>query len=209
MQQGSPAWKTWRREGIGGSDIATILGLSPFEDATRENLIREKVDGWEKERNWAMTRGTRMEPTARGAYCRERKCTARPVCVEHDSVSWARVSLDGLCSAIAGAARANLTWILELKCPNWQTHSMALAGYVPDYYECQCQWQLWVAGLHHCEFASFTEHSRFDQDNRVGIVELTADNGRQMEILQAASEFWYDVADRKAAKRVGRVTAGI
>lgn len=179
--------------------MATILGLAPFEDATRENLIREKVDGFQKERNWAMKRGTRMEPTARGAYCRATKSTARPVCVEHIRVSWARVSLDGLCSPLAAA---NPTWVLELKCPNWETHSAALAGYVPDYYEAQVQWQLWVTGLTHCDFASYSDHSRYQGADKLAVVPVVANADRQAEILAEAEVFWAEVCERKREKQM-------
>ena len=157
--QGSDSWKAWRREGIGGSDVAAILGLSPYEDHTRSSVLREKVTGQEREANFAMHRGTRFEPSARLAYERRQRCTAPPVCVEMAGCPWARVSLDGLCSD--GAKIDPRRWVLELKCPAWETHDLGLAGVVAEHFEVQIQWQLLVTGLERCDFASFNPHERF------------------------------------------------
>lgn len=218
LNQGSPEWLLWRRGGIGGSDAATILGISPFEDATIPNLMREKVEGWERPRNFAMKQGTRLEPTARVAYQRAVSCVAPPVCVEHDAASWMRVSLDGLCSNHAVIATERLDWILELKVPGWESHSQALAGHVPDYYMPQCQWQLLVTGLDRLDYASFSRHERYagpglgqtpthdellarlpTQPDMLAIVRVEPDAEMQARLLTECEKFWLEVvAGRKA-----------
>jgi putative phage-type endonuclease len=159
--QGSDAWKAWRRLGVGGSDVSAILGLSPYTDPphTRETVLAEKVTGVEREGNFAMHRGTRFEPSARLAYEQRHRCTAPPVCVEMAGCPWARVSLDGLCST--GAVIAPERWVLELKCPSWETHNLTLCGHVAEHFGVQVQWQLLVCGLERCDFASFNPHERF------------------------------------------------
>jgi putative phage-type endonuclease len=209
LNQGTETWRRWRRNGVGGSDVATILGLAPFEDATRANLLREKCDGWQKPLNFAMRRGNRLEPAARLAYETRFRTSAPPACIEHDSIPWARVSLDGLCKQPVTASLRDaqcdtghgLPWILELKCPNWETHSWALAGVVPDYYRVQCQYQMWVAGIDRCDFASYSEHSRFAGENRLAVVTLREDAEEQAEILTAAEAFWQEVCARRDAKQ--------
>lgn len=161
--QGSDAWKAWRLGGIGGSDVAAILGVSPYEDHTRESVFREKVTGVERESSFAMKRGQRYEPHARFAYEQRQRCTAPPVCVEMQGCEWARVSLDGLCSS--GAVIDPLRWILELKAPSWETHDAALAGVIAEHFEVQCQWQLLVCGLDRLDFASFNPGERFTPKN--------------------------------------------
>lgn len=204
--QGSPAWLQWRRHGLGGSDVATILGVAPFEDATVESLIREKVEGWEKPTNFAMRRGTRLEPTARTLYEIATGCVAPPACVEHDELPWARVSLDGLCRPAHGDA--DDAWILELKVPNWKAHSQALAGVVPAYYRPQCQWQLYVTGLERLDYASYSGAERFAERDRLAIVPVEPDAEYQAEILAAAAAFWMRVEELRAAKRTAVVRAG-
>ena len=65
------AWKTWRHEGIGPSDAASILGENPWE--TREALLARKVlragePGSEKEVTPAMETGRKAQWAARRAY---------------------------------------------------------------------------------------------------------------------------------------------
>lgn len=206
FNQGTPEWKDWRRGGLGGSDVATILGIAPFEDCTRANLIREKVDGWEKPTNFAMRRGNHKEPAARYLYEQIAECAAPPVCVEHDDAPWMRVSLDGLCR---DQRRPEMPeWILELKAPNWQAHSMALAGVVPDYYRPQCQWQLLVTGLDRLDYASYSENSRYKASDSLAIVTVEPDSEMQAMLLDEAEKFWREVQARKALAQAQAQTAG-
>lgn len=202
LNQGSPEWKAWRRDGIGGSDIATIMGVAPFEDATRENLLREKAEGWERPTNFAMRRGTRLEPVARFAYEQFRECTAPPVCVEMQGAAWARVSLDGLCRY--RAIPCGVPWVLELKVAKWQNHDLALAGVVPTEYVPQCQWQLLVCGLFRLDYVSYSENSRFAERDRLAIVSVEPDEAMQSELLDQAVRFWFEVEDRRAKLKAER-----
>ena len=218
--QGSADWLTWRRGGLGGSDIAAILGLSPYPDGTRENVFREKVHGWEKPQNGAMYRGTVLEPHARAAYMRHARCQARPVCVEMDGCPWARVSLDGLCDNGAVIASERLEWILELKAPGWETHDLALAGCVAEHFEVQCQWQMLVCGLSRCDFASFNPSARFtpagamqwDEWRKLpaisrpqmppewlAVMPVPPSVERQAWIMEEASQFWFEVCEARAS----------
>jgi putative phage-type endonuclease len=205
LNQGSPEWKAWRRDGIGGSDIATIMGVAPFKDATRENLLREKAEGWERPPNFAMRRGTRLEPVARFAYEQFRECVAPPVCVEMQGATWARVSLDGLCRY--RAIPCGVPWVLELKVPGWGAHDLALAGMVPDYYVPQCQWQLLVTGLFRLDYASYSENQRFAERDRLAVVTVWPDEATQSELLEQAVRFWLEVEDRRAKLKAERANA--
>lgn len=216
LTQGLPEWLEWRKQGIGGSDAATILGVSPFEDATVENLFREKVEGWERPVNFAMRQGTRLEPTARLAYQRWASCVAPPVCVEHPDAPWMRVSLDGLCTNHAAIAAEREQWVLELKVPGWEAHSWALAGEVPDYYRPQCQWQLLCTGLDRLDYASFCRHSRYAGEglgktpthdelmdrlakcpDMFAVVRVEPDPEMQGELIEKCEAFWLEVCRRR------------
>lgn len=201
LAQGTPEWLLWRRDGIGGSDAATVIGVAPFEDATVGNLMREKVEGWERERNFAMRRGTRLEPAARAAYQKFARCQAPPACVEHEQAPWMRVSLDGLCSNHAVIEAERVYWVLELKAPNWEAHSTALAGVVPDYYVPQCQWQLLVTGLDRLDYASYSEHTRFSPADRLAVVPVEPDAEMQARLLEECGRFWAQVLERREAKK--------
>ncbi|AWM38188.1 YqaJ-like viral recombinase domain protein [Gemmata obscuriglobus] len=220
LSQGSAEWLAWRREGLGGSDIAAILGISPYEDATREAVFNAKVHGIERPQNGAMYRGTVLEPHARAAYMDRCRCNAPPVCVERPDLPWARVSLDGLCGNGARIPSQLEEWILELKCPGWETHDLALNGIVPEHFEVQCQWQMFVCGLARCDFASFNPGKRFTPGNALrwnkwsnkpvndrpprpaewlAVVPVPPDPDRQQWILEAAAKFWFEVTAARAA----------
>ena len=70
--------------------IRLLLAVADVTDARaseklKDNLLREKAEGWERPTNFAMRRGTRLEPVARFAYEQFRECTAPPVCADRSS----------------------------------------------------------------------------------------------------------------------------
>lgn len=205
LQQGSAEWKRWRLDGVGGSDVACLTVGSPFKDATREALLEEKVTGRERETDFAMRRGTGLEPQARFLWEQEHETTAPPCCVQHDDVDWMRVSLDGL--------TADRGTILEIKAPNWRVHDCALNGLVPDYYAVQCQYQMMVTGVDRCVFLSFNNGKRFSEDQWNAAVVLTPDAEMQAWILEAAESFWaercrlVEAKDRRYEKAIRNAVA--
>lgn len=221
LTQGGPQWLAWRQDGIGGSDAAAILGVSPFPEATRENLLREKVTRTERETNFAMRRGQLMEPGGWAIYEHQRRCIALPACVEHDQKPWMRVSLDGLCKHRAFGPD-DRPWILELKCPNEMAHSWALAGEVPPYYLPQCQWQLLTTGLPFLHYASWSTHSRYGPalqpgqllspaeavedalrfPDRFATVLVDHDAEMQARLLEECERFWGEVVEGRKRREV-------
>lgn len=185
LQQGTLEWREWRRGGIGGSDVAAILGLSPFENATRADLLREKVTGENRETNFGMRRGTRLEPIARRMFADRTGINWEPICGEDEHLVWPKVSLDGI----------NSDWseIVEIKCANWQTHELWLHGFVPDYYLVQMQWQMMVVGCNRCHAVCFNNGSRFRPEDHLAYVVVEADGERAAELLEAAEAFWNEV----------------
>lgn len=228
LAQNTPEWHAWRRERLGGSDIAAVVGLSPFDDHTRASVFAAKVHGVEREQNGAMYRGTVLEPWARDLYQRRFRVTAAPVCVEMDGCEWAAASLDGLCTNGSPVPAERLDWIVEIKCPGWETHSAALCGVVPDYYLCQVQWQMLVAGVAACDFVSFNPGARFTPAGALpweewracprasrgdfpgdwlAVVRIDADPERQARLLGEAAQFWYEVAEARV--QVARIAEAV
>lgn len=64
-------WLEWRRQGIGGSDIAAIVGLNPWKGPC--DVYLEKVMGTNVEESTAMEWGTRLEEPIARKYA-EVKC---------------------------------------------------------------------------------------------------------------------------------------
>lgn len=176
LRQGSPAWHAWRQAGLGGSDAAAILGVSPHKSARR--LWEERTGRAEREeQTFAMRRGLRLEPLARRLYEKKSGRTMRPVCVQHDELPWLRASLDGM--DLWGAR------VLEIKCPHIDNHRAALSGELAPEFEAQVQHQLAATGAELCDFVSYSEHRLFGPEEQMAIVPVLPDPEYIRELLWA------------------------
>lgn len=190
LEQGTRAWLDWRSGGIGGSDIANLLGISPFEDATPENLFAEKVGHEKRDSNFAMRRGQILEPVAR-QLVNERFPFKNysPVCVEHDVHFWVRASLDGLADDMSDG--------IEIKAPKWSVHEMYLLGIIPNYYRVQAQWQMFCAGIPRMICASYNNGQRFKEEDHLALVLEEEDKQLQEELFAEGEKFWNRVVEEK------------
>lgn len=173
--QGSPEWLQWRRNRIMSSDIPIILGLSKWCDP--HTLWRRKL-GFIPEQpvNYAMSRGTELEPLVRDLVCHQTGITFRPSVVQHPELEWAAASLDGLSE--------DKTQVLEIKCPNYKDHQSAQEGRIPDHYKPQIQWQMFVADVDSCLYASYGHTSD------LSLVNVEFDEAYVVEtLLPAAVDF--------------------
>lgn len=174
VQQGSQSWHEWRRQGIGGSDVPVILGVSPWN--TPYGLWLEKTGRKAAfEGNFATARGQELEPVARAQYELQADCDMEPALIVHPEHSYMRVSLDGWNSA--------LKRVLEIKCPGKEDHALAKSGEVPAKYMPQLQYQLMVAQ------AEVAHYYSFDGTSGV-VVEVKPDPVMQDRIAKAVTEFW-------------------
>ena len=166
LDQNTPAWEEWRRGGLGASDAAAILGVSPFKTPLR--LWQEMTGAVAREEaSFAMRRGQRLEPMIRRWYESRVGHPMPPLCCEHRDHPWLKASLDGydICDG----------HILEIKAPNQVAHAQALAGTVPPYYYPQLQHQLAVTGSPRLVYVSYTEHRAFTDEQRFALVEVLPD----------------------------------
>lgn len=196
LEQGSREWLQWRKGGIGGSDAAAVLGLSPFK--SRQQLLLELTGQVQaEEANYAMRRGTRLEPVARREYEERIGRTMPAICGQHDELEWMRASFDGL--SLCGEV------ILEIKWPNVDAHQAALSGTVPEYYLCQVQHQLYVSGASVCHYWSCSENKRFRQDELFALVEVRPDAEYIGRLLIEEMSFWEEIhAYRSKGKTTGQ-----
>jgi putative phage-type endonuclease len=181
LGQGGAAWEAWRRGGIGSSDAAAVMGVSPWQTPRQ---LWEVLTGRAPppQTTFAMRRGLRLEPVARRLYeCRTGRLM-EPCCVLHDRHDWLRASLDGL--DLAGGV------VLEIKAPDADTHRLALAGEVPAHYRPQVQHQLLVSGARLLHYASYSENRAFGPQERLALVEVAPDPGYQARLLYAEWCFW-------------------
>lgn len=186
IDQESEEWVAWRESGLGSSDAAAIMGVSPYK--SRAQLFKSKaypLVGKEREDNEAMRRGRRLEPKARGYYEQVTGIKTRRVCVLHDDLDWLKASLDGLSE--------DDRIVLEIKCIKKDYHALALAGRIPPLYYPQLQHQLIATGLDVLHYWSYSESSTFPGRQRLALVIVSADHAYQQRLLDEEKRFWKEV----------------
>ena len=194
LVQGSKEWHQWRSGGIGASEVAIVLGVSPFK--TRFQLWLEKCKiakaaPAHPNAVKAMTRGTLLEPEIRAWYERKTGRKATPCTRAHPEYPFMLASYDG----ITDDGRN-----VEIKASGKADHSAAKKGKVSAKYIAQVQAQMAVAGL---EVTDYVSHSG-ERDLATGqlsdeggaIVEVRADKEHQQKIIESVSWFWNLVQKR-------------
>lgn len=183
--QGSQAWHAWRGKGLGSSDAAVLLGLSPWR--TIQQLLDEKCGRWKPEfgpqQQSAMDRGKRLESVIRGWYERSYQLTFKEGVAEHPVRAYMRASFDGI-NREADNMDGTRGRIIEIKAPNFKDHALAAQGFVPDKYLPQCNWLMLVGAIDTLDYVSY------GSDDTYHIVRLKADKRMQAELAGRAEVFW-------------------
>lgn len=135
LKQNTPEWIEWRKDKIGASDAAAIMGVSkwctPWQMYMRKlGLIADQKD------NAAMSNGREKESEALSAFNEKYGFNCKPVIMQHAEYPWMIASLDGW--------DAEECVGVEIKCPGFEDHERAREGRVPEHYYPQVQHQLEV-----------------------------------------------------------------
>lgn len=143
VDQGSPAWLSWRKTVITATDCPAILGSSPWSTAykcwqRKLGLIEEQKS------NEAMENGKKLEPFARVHFIESFGIDMTPMVVESSEFDFLGASLDGI--SIMG------NYLLEIKCGGQKLYNLASHGIIPDYYLDQIQHQLLVTRSEKCYY---------------------------------------------------------
>jgi putative phage-type endonuclease len=141
-------WLTYRKSGIGGSDVAGICGISPWSSPVKVYMdkIGEDINTEEKEYlKW----GRLLEsPIAREYENRTNKQFKRIAGVlQHREYPWAIGSLDGEYESKESRG------VLEIKTLNPFHLSDWSDELVPDHYMTQVQWYLFLTGYRLADIA--------------------------------------------------------
>jgi putative phage-type endonuclease len=175
-------WHKWRGRGIGSSDIASILGISPWKSA--HQLWKERtgeVKAVDISNQYQVQRGVVNEPRARAMYELISGRSFPPQLCVHPEYDFMRVSLDG----------DDGESVLEIKCPGQKTIDEAKAGKVPDYYMCQIQYQMMCAQRNKAVF--FCYHP---EQEDYALVDVKPDLKLQEKIKNAVIDFWGRVQNK-------------
>lgn len=175
----SPGWHALRADGIGGSEIAAVVGLSrwvsPFAlwHRKRGNIAPQP-------QSEPMEWGTRLEPAITQKFVDEHPdwtVTATPGTYAHPDRPWQRCNPDGLVGDDA---------LLEVKTVNAYADDFT-KDEVPVYYACQVQWQLDIFGLDRCYAAVLIGGNTY----REYVIEANAED--QAFLRDAAERFWASI----------------
>jgi putative phage-type endonuclease len=182
-------WLAERKLGLGGSDAAPALGLSPWKSPLE--LYREKRGEIADTRpTVAMDWGTLLEPVIIEAYRRKtgmQVATGAPICnMIHATLPWMRVNLDARHSNELVGVEAKLASSDE----DWGEPG---TDQVPSYYIPQAQHGMAVAGLSEMVFAVLFIH-------RYGLREIQTykvprDDELIAMMIEHEGELWQRILD--------------
>ena len=137
-------WLAVRRSGIGGSDVAAAIGLSPWKSPIE--LWEEKVLGktQPKNDNDSMLWGRLLEPLIREEFSRRSGLAVQPLrsMLQHPVNKFMLANLDGLVlDPVRGPGVLEIKTASAFKTSEWD------ANRCPDAYQLQVQHYLEVTGL--------------------------------------------------------------
>jgi putative phage-type endonuclease len=177
------AWHTWRRNGLGGSDVAAILGLSPWTSpwslwADKAGLT-ERTDSTD-----AQEFGHWIEPYLAHKFTEKTGLTVvgeQTMC-GHPEHGWMRCTVDGF-------AGYDFQTPEELDGYEGKSTSDSPWSEVPVYYQCQAQWTMAVTGTRAVWFSVL--HLAFGRrEHRV--YSVARDEDDIALLIERASTFWHD-----------------
>jgi len=186
LEQGTQAWLQWRKTGITASEIAAILGVSPYKTpwavwAEKTGLILPE----DLSKNPLVAAGVAQEDAARQAFEQAHDDLLLPVCVESTKYPFLKASLDGL---------SQNNEPVELKVPSEFTWDKVNAdGESSEAYRLyfpQVQHQMLVTGASRGWLV-------FYRDGELREFCIEEDWFIQNTIVNAASAFWQSIVDGK------------
>ena len=180
-------WLEFRRQGIGGSDAAAVLGISPFR--TGVDLYYDKLGQSveDDEQNWvAKEMGTLLEDLVARIFAKKTglKVCSMPVMFQHADHPWMLADVDRLVTMPDGK-----TAILECKTTNpnavskWEYDGKPI---VPQYYEAQGRHYMAVMNLDRVYFCCLYGNS----EDEVIIRSIDRDLDYESELIALEENFW-------------------
>jgi putative phage-type endonuclease len=176
-----------RKAGIGGTDAAVVVGLSPFKSPYQLCLEKMGVELPDEEETLAMELGNILEePVVQLYRLRTGRAVRRQPMVAHDDYPWMLANID---RQIINDPRG--PGIYEGKTTNeWSGREIHGANDVPDHYYIQAQHYMAVYDYAWASFGVLIGTSRFvwfDIDRNDDVI---------AELIKQEAEFWERVQTR-------------
>jgi len=184
VQQRTPEWHEWRKGGVSASEMAIILGLSPYKTPWRLWMEQKgRVPAPDLSRNPNVRRGVEMEDNARQLFETEHDALLMPVCAESGMYNIFRCSFDGIDEngiPVELKVPADSTWeeVKEL-----EEQSAAYQLYRP-----QVMFQIFVAEADHGWLVFY--HRNEDGTEEKVEFRIARDEAMIEEIIEKGLEFW-------------------
>lgn len=176
-------WLRYRKCGIGGSDVAAILGISKWNSAISLWLDKTNQTNEPVEENEAMQCGTIMEPIIRNRFAEVTGKTVVEVKVmlQHPEHPFMLANVDGLTTDDEGnPAILEIKTASEYKRSEWEND-------IPSYYQTQVQHYLCVTGVQKAYVAVLIGGNSFK------VYEVDADAEIQSMLIAVEKDFWNKV----------------
>ena len=176
-------WLRYRKQGIGGSDVAAILGISKWNSAISLWLDKTNQTNNPVEENEAMEWGTIMEPVIRNHFAEVTGKTVVEVhaMLQHPDYPFMIADVDGLTTDDEGnPAILEIKTASEYKRSEWEND-------IPSYYQTQVQHYLCVTGVQKAYVAVLIGGNSFK------VYEVDADAEIQSMLIAVEKDFWNKV----------------
>lgn len=179
-------WLQWRTKGIGGSDVAAILGISPWK--TQRDLYRDKVGDTpaisDANNNWvAKEVGHRLEELVAQIY--QKKTGYRVYAIrkifQHPLYPFLIADVDFFVEKPDGRRGT-----LECKTSHYLNKDKWANNAIPRHYECQGRHYISVCNLDFAAFACLFGNNEADFEMR----EVERDLDIEKETIAEISGFW-------------------
>ncbi len=171
-----------RKKYIGGSDIASILGISPYKTSYQLWLEKTgKVIPKDISNMPHVRRGIDAEPTARFLVNEKLGREFKAGKFKGDE-PWMVANVDGI----------DDKGLLEIKTMGLEKHLAVLAGQIPEYYTCQLEWYCAITGKETCIFASYRP-----EDSTLNMTTYWTNKEYQNTIVKSARAFWTHVTQKE------------
>lgn len=178
-------WLEWRRKGIGGSDVAGILGLSKW--STPFSVWMDKTHGSEQEETPAMKRGRMLEPAVLEWAAEDLGLNWEPgYQMVHPAHDWARMTSDAWTYS-DGDSTFDYDGLEAKTVDRFDEDEWGEPGtdQVPLAYRIQCQWYMVVSGAKLWRLAALSM-----RQDELRIYEITIEPDVAERLLEVVGSWW-------------------
>ncbi len=176
LVQGSQEWIDWRKEGVGASDVASILGISPYISQNKLWKIKKNIIKDYQISEYAKMMGSLSEDEARTSFNELTGKVFEPACFYLDARPEFKCSLDGYCNGEIFEAK----FIAE----DYYNDLKKGKPVRPDHFA-QLQWQMFIIGAPTASYFVITK------SGRKMAVNVEFDDKLIVEIIKSVDKFMY------------------